>query len=179
MHIRGLWKHSFVLSPQFSYVHPIVKRRRSAARSRMRALEGMTHQMGSNSGSAKLGQDTIYLCNFRVSVDGEWLCLKELHDLDGQDSSAGATIKGRLADGSHHHRLLHGGGHGGGGGGGIGTNNYRNSWNGSEGIGGRKGNRFYDTSDDLLVGRTTAVTNKRFSDSNCANFFCRCLGSVS
>ncbi|XP_034230362.1 RUN and FYVE domain-containing protein 2-like isoform X1 [Thrips palmi] len=27
-------------------------------------------------------QDTIYLCNFRVSVDGEWLCLKEL-DQDG------------------------------------------------------------------------------------------------
>lgn len=25
-------------------------------------------------------QDTIYLCNFRVSVDGEWLCLKELAD---------------------------------------------------------------------------------------------------
>lgn len=33
-------------------------------------------------------QDTIYLCNFRVSVDGEWLCLKELHDMDAamQDS---------------------------------------------------------------------------------------------
>lgn len=30
-------------------------------------------------------QDTIYLCNFRVSVDGEWLCLKELQDLDIQD----------------------------------------------------------------------------------------------
>lgn len=27
-------------------------------------------------------QDTIYLCNFRVSVDGEWLCLKELQDLE-------------------------------------------------------------------------------------------------
>ncbi|KAH8356110.1 hypothetical protein KR200_011909 [Drosophila serrata] len=27
-------------------------------------------------------QDTIYLCNFRVSVDGEWLCLKELQDID-------------------------------------------------------------------------------------------------
>lgn len=27
-------------------------------------------------------QDTIYLCNFRVSVDGEWLCLKELHDVE-------------------------------------------------------------------------------------------------
>nr|CAG4643122.1 EOG090X043H [Ilyocryptus agilis] len=25
--------------------------------------------------------DTIYLCNFRVSVDGDWLCLRELHDL--------------------------------------------------------------------------------------------------
>ena len=25
--------------------------------------------------------DTVYLCNFRVSVDGDWLCLKELHDL--------------------------------------------------------------------------------------------------
>lgn len=32
-------------------------------------------------------QDTIYLCNFRVSVDGEWLCLKELQDLDIQESS--------------------------------------------------------------------------------------------
>lgn len=30
-------------------------------------------------------QDTIYLCNFRVSVDGEWLCLKELQDLDMKD----------------------------------------------------------------------------------------------
>ncbi|XP_047364641.1 protein RUFY3-like isoform X2 [Vespa velutina] len=27
-------------------------------------------------------QDTIYLCNFRVSVDGEWLCLKELQDVE-------------------------------------------------------------------------------------------------
>lgn len=27
-------------------------------------------------------QDTIYLCNFRVSVDGEWLCLKELQDIE-------------------------------------------------------------------------------------------------
>lgn len=29
-------------------------------------------------------QDTIYLCNFRVSVDGDWLCLKELDDVDLQ-----------------------------------------------------------------------------------------------
>lgn len=32
-------------------------------------------------------QDTIYLCNFRVSVDGEWLCLKELQDLEIHDNS--------------------------------------------------------------------------------------------
>ena len=25
--------------------------------------------------------DTIYLCNFRVSVDGEWLCLKVISPL--------------------------------------------------------------------------------------------------
>ncbi|XP_022258849.1 protein RUFY3-like [Limulus polyphemus] len=28
-----------------------------------------------------MAKDTIYLCNFRVSVDGEWLCLKELTDV--------------------------------------------------------------------------------------------------
>jgi len=33
------------------------------------------------SGSSVQPNDTIYLCNFRVSVDGEWLCLKELQDL--------------------------------------------------------------------------------------------------
>ncbi|XP_055588330.1 protein RUFY3 isoform X2 [Uranotaenia lowii] len=39
---------------------------------------------GCNESSA---QDTIYLCNFRVSVDGEWLCLKELQDLDIKEST--------------------------------------------------------------------------------------------
>lgn len=33
--------------------------------------------------------DTIYLCNFRVSVDGEWLCLKELQNLDIQEGNSG------------------------------------------------------------------------------------------
>lgn len=31
-------------------------------------------------------QDTIYLCNFKVSVDGEWLCLREVEKI--QDESA-------------------------------------------------------------------------------------------
>lgn len=38
-------------------------------------------------------QDTIYLCNFRVSVDGEWLCLKEL-----QDGMQNSTIEGAPND---------------------------------------------------------------------------------
>ncbi|XP_072038427.1 RUN and FYVE domain-containing protein 2-like isoform X2 [Amphiura filiformis] len=28
-----------------------------------------------------MARETLYLCNFRVSVDGEWLCLRELSDL--------------------------------------------------------------------------------------------------
>ncbi|XP_037953730.1 TPR-containing protein DDB_G0280363-like [Teleopsis dalmanni] len=40
-------------------------------------------------------QDTIYLCNFRVSVDGEWLCLKELADLDINQQNGAPTIAGR------------------------------------------------------------------------------------
>ncbi|CAG9579797.1 unnamed protein product [Danaus chrysippus] len=41
-------------------------------------------------------QDTIYLCNFRVSVDGEWLCLKELHDLEMQDSYTRQSDNGAI-----------------------------------------------------------------------------------
>ncbi|XP_055853361.1 protein RUFY3 isoform X2 [Episyrphus balteatus] len=40
-------------------------------------------------------QDTIYLCNFRVSVDGEWLCLKELQDLDIQDGGRSRNMKAK------------------------------------------------------------------------------------
>lgn len=44
-------------------------------------------------------QDTIYLCNFRVSVDGEWLCLKELQDLDIQeDNNTNTNEAGALAN---------------------------------------------------------------------------------
>ena len=41
-----------------------------------------------NSHAEQSAQDTIYLCNFRVSVDGEWLCLKELQDLDIKEPTA-------------------------------------------------------------------------------------------
>lgn len=46
---------------------------------------GIQHNEG-NPDEMAGAQDTIYLCNFRVSVDGEWLCLKELHDMDMTDS---------------------------------------------------------------------------------------------
>ncbi|XP_034828329.1 protein RUFY3-like isoform X3 [Maniola hyperantus] len=42
-------------------------------------------------------QDTIYLCNFRVSVDGEWLCLKELHDMEMQNSYTAQSDNGAIA----------------------------------------------------------------------------------
>lgn len=58
-------------------------------------------------------QDTIYLCNFRVSVDGEWLCLKELQDLDIQEGSSGGNGSG--------------GGGGGSGGGGSGNAHHDDS----------------------------------------------------
>ncbi|KPU80540.1 uncharacterized protein Dana_GF18723, isoform D [Drosophila ananassae] len=51
-------------------------------------------------------QDTIYLCNFRVSVDGEWLCLKELQDIDvaggtgGQQPAHTADVAGNSGIGA-------------------------------------------------------------------------------
>lgn len=32
--------------------------------------------------NTKMAKETIYLCNFRVSVDGDWLCLQELTDVE-------------------------------------------------------------------------------------------------
>lgn len=64
-------------------------------------------------------QDTIYLCNFRVSVDGEWLCLKELQDLDIQDNSG----KNQLSSGNmlaSNDIIISSGGFGGGSGGSAG-----------------------------------------------------------
>ncbi|KAI8420920.1 hypothetical protein MSG28_008084 [Choristoneura fumiferana] len=53
------------------------------------------NQPGDNPDAEMAGaQDTIYLCNFRVSVDGEWLCLKELHDMEMQDSYIRPTEPG-------------------------------------------------------------------------------------
>lgn len=60
---------------------------RSLANSGDSPLEGETSIPIATSDPDMAGaQDTIYLCNFRVSVDGEWLCLKELQDVDMQES---------------------------------------------------------------------------------------------
>ena len=59
-------------------------------------------------------EDTIYLCNFRVSVDGDWLCLKEL--AEGSTTSIGVAKADSSASSSpvsppptgaytHHHHL--------------------------------------------------------------------------
>lgn len=43
-------------------------------------------------------RETIYLCNFRVSVDGEWLCLRELNDIsltpDPEPAHEGESVLG-------------------------------------------------------------------------------------
>ncbi|XP_034934429.1 protein RUFY3 isoform X3 [Chelonus insularis] len=56
-------------------------------------------------------QDTIYLCNFRVSVDGEWLCLKELQDVEFsmQDSMQQSPSPPLALSGisNHHDSCLH------------------------------------------------------------------------
>lgn len=51
-------------------------------------------------------QDTIYLCNFRVSVDGEWLCLKELQDVEFTMQDSMQSPSPPLAiSGINNHRL--------------------------------------------------------------------------
>lgn len=50
----------------------------SESRSRPTSLSGFT--IPSESEYVASANETIYLCNFRVSVDGDWLCLKELPD---------------------------------------------------------------------------------------------------
>lgn len=54
-------------------------------------------------------QDTIYLCNFRVSVDGEWLCLKELQDVEFslQDSMQRSPSPPLALSGINHHHHRH------------------------------------------------------------------------
>ncbi|XP_026731336.1 RUN and FYVE domain-containing protein 2-like isoform X1 [Trichoplusia ni] len=52
---------------------------------------------GNPDGDMAGAQDTIYLCNFRVSVDGEWLCLKELHDMEMQDSFHRPSAQGTVS----------------------------------------------------------------------------------
>ena len=38
-----------------------------------------------------MAKETIYLCNFRVSVDGDWLCLEELNDIELDVTSQNAN----------------------------------------------------------------------------------------
>ncbi|XP_049534963.1 RUN and FYVE domain-containing protein 2 isoform X2 [Anopheles darlingi] len=73
---------------------------------------------GGGSVSDTAAQDTIYLCNFRVTVDGEWLCLKELQDLDIKDVNGGVGPAGGGTAGNDAVGIV-GGGAGGCGSGGV------------------------------------------------------------
>ncbi|XP_017142232.1 protein RUFY3 isoform X3 [Drosophila miranda] len=61
---------------------PLQPSNNSSSSSTTIALPKASHANHTNEELANGVQDTIYLCNFRVSVDGEWLCLKELQDID-------------------------------------------------------------------------------------------------
>ena len=64
---------------KFRVENSIINRRVSPeARSRPTSLSGFT--IPAESDYLPSANETIYLCNFRVSVDGDWLCLKELPD---------------------------------------------------------------------------------------------------
>lgn len=51
--------------------------------------------------------ETIYLCKFRVSMDGEWLCLRELDDIsltpDPEPTHEGMVRPGPLVSHQHPH----------------------------------------------------------------------------
>lgn len=48
-----------------------------------------------------MAEETIYLCNFRVSVDGDWLCLRELSDVQLEMETDPISIE----DGESKHRI--------------------------------------------------------------------------
>lgn len=51
-----------------------------------------------------MAEETIYLCNFRVSVDGDWLCLKELSDVQLEIPLANSPDDGDGEFIGHSHR---------------------------------------------------------------------------
>ena len=57
------------------YAHPV-----SPVPSITDSGEGSCRYSDSNSETLK-AMETLYLCNFKVAVDGDWLCLKEINDL--------------------------------------------------------------------------------------------------
>ncbi|XP_015037112.2 protein RUFY3 isoform X6 [Drosophila pseudoobscura] len=74
---------------------PLQPSNNSSSSSTTIALPKASHANHTNEELANGVQDTIYLCNFRVSVDGEWLCLKELQDIDvagGQQAGGGVGV---------------------------------------------------------------------------------------
>ena len=46
-------------------------------------------------GSNPSSDDTMYLCNFQVFADGDWLCLKELDDQDTLSSASSELSRQR------------------------------------------------------------------------------------
>ena len=57
--------------------------------------ESKMHEKGEEASNSDIvsrnHSDTLYLCNFRVSVDGDWLCLKEVEDQELASEASGSS----------------------------------------------------------------------------------------
>ena len=57
--------------------------------------ESKMHEKGEEASNSEIvsrnHSDTLYLCNFRVSVDGDWLCLKEVEDQELASEASGSS----------------------------------------------------------------------------------------
>ena len=57
--------------------------------------ESKMHEKGEEASNSEIvsrnHSDTLYLCNFRVSVDGAWLCLKEVEDQELASEASGSS----------------------------------------------------------------------------------------
>ncbi len=57
------------------------------------ASEAAAAPNGITASTSASADETLYLCNFRVSVDGDWLCLKEIEEEIKARNAAVAEIE--------------------------------------------------------------------------------------
>ena len=59
------------------------------------SANGSIAQNTTNGAGSNPSDDTLYLCNFQVFADGDWLCLKEVDDQDSASSASSEISRQR------------------------------------------------------------------------------------